>query len=84
MIALGVLVLLLEPARMALFRAGDDGTVARGADELLRYLSVVHSGLRRVAGKAEDLRFKHDQAVYGVEFLPVTWWPGSVAVPPSG
>jgi cytochrome P450 len=156
MIALGVLVLLQDPARMELFRDGDDATVARGVDELLRYLSVVHSGLRRVAiedipiggqtiragegvvlpGEAanrdpsvyadadvvdldrdahqhlafgygphhcigrriaevqlrvvfravarrlpglrlaadvESLRFKHDQAIYGVESLPVTW-----------
>ncbi len=156
MIALGVLVLLLEPSRMELFREGDDLTVARGVDELLRYLSVVHSGLRRVAVEdipiggetiragegvvlpneaanrdpsvyadadevvldrdahqhlafghgphhcigrrvaevqlnvvfravarglpglrlavnVEDLRFKHDRAVYGVESLPVAW-----------
>lgn len=156
MIALGILVLLREPGRMRLFREGDDAAVARGTDELLRYLSVVHSGLRRVAvedipigdrtiragegvvlpneaanrdpsvydqaGEVDlgrdahqhlafgygphhcigrriaevqlrvvfravaralpelrlavdfaDLRFKHDQAIYGVESLPVTW-----------
>ena len=51
MIALGTLALLEHPDQLALLRErGDDpGLVAGAAEELLRYLSVVNSGRRRVA-----------------------------------
>ncbi|MCX4760241.1 cytochrome P450 [Streptomyces sp. NBC_01275] len=54
MIALGVLALLEHPEQLAIVRDTDDPQVMAGAvEELLRYLTVVHSGQRRLA--LEDL-----------------------------
>ncbi|MFI7504741.1 cytochrome P450 [Streptomyces sp. NPDC049687] len=54
MISLGVLALLEHPEQLAIVRATDDPKVLAGAvEELLRYLTVVHSGQRRLA--LEDL-----------------------------
>jgi cytochrome P450 len=50
MIALGTLALLEHPEQLAVLRAADDPGVIRGAvEELLRYLTITHSGRRRVA-----------------------------------
>jgi cytochrome P450 len=50
MIALGTLTLLQHPDQLAALReAGDPELVAGAVEELLRYLSIVHLGLRRVA-----------------------------------
>ncbi|MEU9153485.1 cytochrome P450 [Streptomyces sp. NPDC048417] len=50
MIALGTLALLQNPGQLARLRESDDPkTVASAVEELLRYLSIVHSGRRRVA-----------------------------------
>ncbi|GAA1614406.1 cytochrome P450 [Actinoplanes couchii] len=50
MIALGTLALLEHPEQAALLRDSDDPKVIAGAvDELLRYLTITHGGLRRVA-----------------------------------
>ncbi|MFE5641529.1 cytochrome P450 [Rhodococcus sp. NPDC056516] len=50
MIALGTAALLSNPAQAALIRDSDDPAVVAGAvEELLRYLTIVHSGARRVA-----------------------------------
>jgi len=50
MIALGVLALLEHPDQLAIIRDTDDPkVVANAAEELLRYLTVVHSGQRRLA-----------------------------------
>lgn len=50
MIALGTYALLTRPDELALVRASDDPQLAvRTVEELLRYLSIVHSGQRRVA-----------------------------------
>jgi len=50
MIALGTAALLSNPAQAALIRNSDDPAVVAGAvEELLRYLTIVHSGARRVA-----------------------------------
>jgi cytochrome P450 len=46
MIALGTLALLRHPAQL---NADDPKLVARAVEELLRYLSVIHTGLRRLA-----------------------------------
>lgn len=49
MIALGTAALLSNPEQMAALRAADSPKVAADAvEELLRYLTVVHSGARRV------------------------------------
>jgi cytochrome P450 len=50
MIALGTLALLEHPDQLAVLRDSDDPALIAGAvEELLRYLSIVHSGRRRVA-----------------------------------
>jgi cytochrome P450 len=50
MIALGTLALLEHPDQLAALRDTDDAALIAGAvEELLRYLSIVHSGRRRVA-----------------------------------
>lgn len=50
MIALGTLALLRHPAQLTQLRNADDPKlVARAVEELLRYLSIIHTGLRRVA-----------------------------------
>jgi cytochrome P450 len=49
MIALGTLTLLQHPDQLAELRAGDPRLVASAVEELLRYLTIVHSGRRRVA-----------------------------------
>ncbi|GGU82408.1 cytochrome P450 [Streptomyces albospinus] len=50
MIALGTLALLQHPAQLTRLRESDDPkVVASAVEELLRYLSIVHSGRRRVA-----------------------------------
>ncbi|MGW0948690.1 cytochrome P450 [Streptomyces sp. NPDC002623] len=54
MISLGVLALLEHPEQLAVVRDTDDPKALAGAvEELLRYLTVVHSGQRRLA--LEDL-----------------------------
>ena len=50
MIALGTLTLLQHPGQLAVLRETDDPKViAAAVEELLRYLTIVHSGRRRVA-----------------------------------
>ncbi|MFC4116058.1 cytochrome P450 [Nonomuraea zeae] len=50
MITLGTLALLQHPDQAALLREGDDPKpVATAVEELLRYLTITHGGLRRVA-----------------------------------
>jgi cytochrome P450 len=50
MIALGTLALLQHPPQLAALRATDDpALIAAAVEELLRYLSIVQSGRRRVA-----------------------------------
>jgi cytochrome P450 len=50
MIALGTLALLQHPDQLALVRETDDkALIANTVEELLRYLTIVHTGRRRVA-----------------------------------
>jgi len=50
MITLGTLALLRHPGQLTQLRDADDPKlVARAVEELLRYLSIVHTGLRRLA-----------------------------------
>ncbi|MFI1033938.1 cytochrome P450 [Streptomyces sp. NPDC020951] len=48
MLSLGVVALLRHPDQLAALRA-DDGLVPGAVEELLRYLTVVHIGMRRIA-----------------------------------
>ncbi|GAA3544609.1 cytochrome P450 [Amycolatopsis ultiminotia] len=49
MIALGTTALLQNPDQLAAVRDGDPKLVANAVEELLRYLTIVHTGRRRVA-----------------------------------
>jgi cytochrome P450 len=50
MITLGTLALLRHPDQLTQLRNADDpDLVARAVEELLRYLSIIHTGLRRLA-----------------------------------
>ncbi|MEV4357284.1 cytochrome P450 [Nonomuraea sp. NPDC049625] len=50
MITLGTLALLQDPGQLALLRESDDPKlIASAVEELLRYLTITHGGLRRVA-----------------------------------
>ncbi|MDT8915894.1 cytochrome P450 [Amycolatopsis sp. PS_44_ISF1] len=53
MIALGTTALLEHPDQLDLVRDGDPALIANAVEELLRYLTIVHTGRRRVA--LEDL-----------------------------
>ncbi|AQZ67204.1 putative cytochrome P450 hydroxylase [[Actinomadura] parvosata subsp. kistnae] len=53
MIALGTLALLEHPGQLAALRAGDAELTVSAVEELLRYLTITHQGLRRVA--TEDI-----------------------------
>lgn len=48
-LAVGVCALLTNPEQLALVRDADDETATKATEELLRYVSVVHKGRRRVA-----------------------------------
>ncbi|MEV4601783.1 cytochrome P450 [Amycolatopsis sp. NPDC049253] len=49
MIALGTVALLEHPEQLDLVRDGDAALIANAVEELLRYLTIVHTGRRRVA-----------------------------------
>jgi cytochrome P450 len=49
MIALGTVALLEHPEQLDLVRDGDAPLIANAVEELLRYLTIVHTGRRRVA-----------------------------------
>jgi cytochrome P450 len=50
MIALGTLALLRHPEQLAVLREAEDPRIVAGSvEELLRYLTITHGGLRRVA-----------------------------------
>lgn len=72
MIGLGTMVLLADPARAALLRDGDESQVATAVEELLRVLTVTHTGRRRVAKVDMDLggvRIRAGEGVIGAAEL---------------
>jgi cytochrome P450 len=78
MIALGTLALLEHPDQLAVLRDADDPkVVADAVEELLRYLSIIHSGQRRVAkGDIEiDGRTIHDGEGVIFDFSAGNWDP---------
>ncbi|MEU5248510.1 cytochrome P450 [Streptomyces asoensis] len=67
MIALGTLALLEHPDQLALLRRSDDTrTVAQAVEELLRFLTVIHTGRGRVALADLDVEGKAIRAGDGV------------------
>ncbi|WP_433796091.1 cytochrome P450 [Actinoplanes sp. CA-252034] len=70
MISLGTLALLHDPDQLALLREhGDDPKfVANAAEELLRYLTIVHTGIRRIAIEDIELHGTTIRAGDGVIF----------------
>jgi cytochrome P450 len=70
MIALGTLALLEHPDQLAVLRDADDPKViASAVDELLRYLTITHGGLRRVA--LEDIEIAGQVIRAGEGIIPV-------------
>ncbi|MCX4094146.1 cytochrome P450 [Nocardia sp. alder85J] len=70
MIALGTLALLAHPGQLAELRTTTDPqTIATATDELLRYLSVVHDGRRRVATADIEIGGRLIRAGEGVVLL---------------
>ncbi|MCU7724298.1 cytochrome P450 [Actinoplanes sp. KI2] len=70
MISLGTLALLEHPDQLALLRehADDPKFVANAVEELLRYLTIVHSGIRRIANEDIELHGTVIRADDGVIF----------------
>ncbi|GAA4491207.1 hypothetical protein GCM10023191_024690 [Actinoallomurus oryzae] len=69
MIALGTLALLRHPDQLARLRETDDPKLIAGAvEELLRYLTIVHSGRRRVALEDIEVGGRTIRAGEGIVF----------------
>ena len=85
MIALGTLALLQNPDQLALLRSTDDPKVVAGAvEEMLRYLSVAHTGQRRIALEDVELGGETIRAGEGVIVaLPAGNWDADAFPEPA-
>jgi len=85
MIALGTLALLENPDQLALFRDSDDPRViAKAVEEMLRYLSIAHHGLRRIATEDIEIGGEVIRAGEGIVVaLPVANWDPTVFPDPE-
>jgi cytochrome P450 len=84
MIALGVLAFLEHPDQLAAVRDTDDPKVlANAVEEMLRYLTVVHNGQRRVALEDMEIGGRLVRAGEGVIIPGATgnWEPGVYPAP---
>jgi cytochrome P450 len=84
MIGLGVLALLQYPEQAAVLRDTDDAkVVANAVEELLRYLSIIQNGQRRVA--AEDIEIAGEVIRAGegiiIDNAPANWDANAFAEP---
>jgi cytochrome P450 len=84
MIGLGVLALLQYPDQAAVLRDTDDPkVVANAVEELLRYLSIIQNGQRRVA--AEDIEVAGEVIRAGegiiIDLAPANWDANAFAEP---
>jgi cytochrome P450 len=84
MIGLGVLALLQYPEQAAVLRETDDSkVVANAVEELLRYLSIIQNGQRRVA--AEDIEIAGEVIRAGegiiIDLAPANWDPKEFSEP---
>ena len=69
MIPLGTLALLQHPDQLAVLRDTDDPkVVANAVEELLRYLTIVHTGIRRIAREDIEIRGQVIRAGDGLIF----------------
>ena len=76
MIGLGVLALLQYPEQAAVLRETDDPkVVANAVEELLRYLSIIQNGQRRVAAEDIDIAGEVIHAGEGIiiDLAPANW-----------
>ncbi|OMC04933.1 cytochrome [Mycolicibacter heraklionensis] len=79
MIGLGIAALLREPDKVAekteVFRVGDDAAVANAVEELLRYLSIIQNGQRRVALDDIEIAGETIRAGEGIiiDLAPANW-----------
>ncbi|WIM86085.1 cytochrome P450 [Candidatus Mycobacterium wuenschmannii] len=76
MIGLGVLALLEHPDQAAILRETDDAKViANAVEELLRYLSIIQNGQRRIAAEDIDIAGVTIQAGEGIiiDNAPANW-----------
>ncbi|MET7768473.1 cytochrome P450 [Nocardia sp. NPDC005366] len=84
MISLGVLALLENPEQFALLRDTEDPKlVANAVEELLRYLSIIQNGQRRVA--IEDIEIAGETIRAGegiiIDLAPANWDPSAFPDP---
>lgn len=84
MIALGTLALLENPDQLALLRDTDDPkVVANAIEELLRYLSIIQNGQRRVA--LDDIEIGGQTIKSGdgviIDLAPANWDPNQFPEP---
>ncbi|HET9874243.1 MAG TPA: cytochrome P450, partial [Mycobacterium sp.] len=77
MLGLGILRLLLEPEQIAVFRGDDEAAVGNAVEELLRYLSIIHTGQRRVATEDIEIAGQTIRANEGIiiDLAPANWDP---------
>ena len=84
MIGLGVLALLENPDELAVIRdATDPGVIANAVEELLRYLSIIQNGQRRVATEDIDIAGEVIRAGEGIiiDLAPANWDPKAFQEP---
>jgi len=84
MIGLGVLALLENPDQAAVLRDTDDANVvANAVEELLRYLSIIQNGQRRVAAEDIDIAGEVIRAGEGIiiDNAPANWDPKEFSEP---
>ncbi len=84
MIGLGVLALLVNPEQLAVIRdAEDPKVIASAVEELLRYLSIIQNGQRRVA--LEDIHIAGEVIRAGegiiIDLAPANWDPSAFPEP---
>jgi cytochrome P450 len=84
MIGLGVLALLAHPDQLAVMRdAEDPKVIASAVEELLRYLSIIQNGQRRVA--VEDIHIAGETIRAGdgiiIDLAPANWDPNAFSEP---
>ena len=78
MIGIGVLALLENPEQLAILRDTDDPkVVANAVEELLRYLSIIQNGQRRVATEDIEIAGRDNRAGEGIiiDLSPANWDP---------